>query len=273
MLKEETLQRIASLTKVKVEDLKAAIISTDEVDFPINEKVSSLTEDEIQQLKNNEYNSGKKAGVEIAVKDVKEKLNLDFQGKTIDGLLDAHGKKVLADAKIEPEKKVVELNEKITNLQKTVQEKEAAATELEQKLSRSSLNSELYKAVPVIEGLEQDDVIALMERKGYEFKMDSGKVVVHKDGSPVIDNLSNNRAPKDVINEFLTEKKLNVTGSGEGGGPAGRGGKDGAPITKFTKLSELKKHFQDQNKSVLGDEFQQAFEKAKAEFKEFDLQA
>ncbi len=112
-LKTEAIEAIAKLTKIKAEDLKAAIESKDEVDLAVDEKLTVLTEDEVTTLKNNEYKNGKEKGVEMAVKATKEKLNLDFQGKTVDGLVEAAQKKAVEEAKVPVNDKVKELETKL----------------------------------------------------------------------------------------------------------------------------------------------------------------
>lgn len=273
MLKQEHLNKIASLIKMKPEELKAAIEATEEKDVTIDDTLTVLSATEVDTLKNNEYKAGKEKGTEMLIKDTKEKLGLDFQGKTLDGLLDAHGKKVLADAKIEPEKKVTELTEKIANLQKTVTEQETKLAEKDNEVSTVKLNTSLYKEVPGNLPLEADEVITLMKAKGYDFKMVDGKTVAFKDGKELQDKLSNAMPVKDVIGSFLTEKKL-VGEGGSGGGTGGRGGGDkGGGSGKASKLSELKAQFAAEGKSLLGSEFSAAVEAAAKDNTEFDMNA
>lgn len=272
MLKKETLQLIAKLTKTKVEDIEKAIKDEKEVDISIDEKITPFSEEEITMLKTNTYNEGKKAGVEMEIKEVKEKLGLQFQGKSIDGLLEAHSKKVLADAKIEPEKKVQELNEKLSNVQKTVSEYEEKlkAKDSEVKLIRRKTELSKYIPAPSEDGpaLEADDIIRMMEGKGYEFTdNETGVLVIKKDGKEVVDKVSNPLPVKDVITGFMKDKKLIV----EPAVPGGRGGGDKKDSGITTKLSEIKSRFAAEGKSTLGSEFKQAVDAAVKANPEFDL--
>lgn len=266
MLKKETIALIAKLTKTKEADIEAAIKDEKEVDVEIDEKLTPFSEDEIIQLKNNEYKNGKEKGVEMVVKETKEKLKLDFQGKTIDGLVEAAKKQALEDAKIEPEKKVKELQEKVTTLQATVQEQETKLKEKDTEVSTVKINGELFKNVPAGTTLEADEVIGIMKLKGYDFKLEDGKLVALKDGKVLQDKVANPLPVRQVIEEFVTEKKL--VGAQEPD-PGGRGGGSGKPPVKFSKLSEVKKHFEDNKKSLLGQEFAETVAKAAAENKEF----
>jgi hypothetical protein len=272
-LKKEAIQKIATFLKIKDTDLETAIKDEKEVDISIPEKLSTFTDDEVQTLKTNEYKSGKEAGVEMAVKDAKEKLGLNFTGKSIDGLVEAATKKALDDAKIAPDAKVEELQTKITTLQGTVKEYETKLAEKETEVSGIKLNGELYKHIPKPgengPALGADAVIMLMKAEGFEFKQENGAVVAYKGGKAVIDKLSNNLPVNEVISGFMKEKKL----ISEEAAPGGRGGGDKLPSGKAMKLSELKKQFADQGKSLLGEEFSQAVAQASKDNKEFDLSA
>jgi hypothetical protein len=268
-LKKEVLKKIAALLKLKEADLETAIKDEKEVDLVIDEKLNTFTEDELKTLKDNEYKTGKEKGVEIAVKEAKEEEGLEFQGKTIKGLLEAKAKKALADAKLTPDKQVTDLQQKVDNLQTTVKTYEKQIADKDAEVDGIVINSELRKHIPIGEEsvFDQDDVIAKMKRSGYDFKRENGKVVPYKDGKVVIDKVSNAREAKDVVTDFMVEKKLITKEAGIGG----RGDGDRKPAGKVTKMSELKKQFADAGKNVQGQEFAQAVEQARTDNKEFDM--
>lgn len=261
MLKQETIQKIESLLKIK--GLAEAITSTEEVDLSIDDKLTAFTEEEVQTLKSNSYKDGKKAGVEMEVDDLKKEMGLEFQGKTVKGLAEALKKKTLEDAKIEPNEKVKELEGKLTTAQKAVQELEGRIVEKENEVASTKVNTELYKYIPAPKedgpAIDQDDIIFKMKREGYEFKLEDGKVVPYKAGVKITDKVGNDLAPKDVVEGFLKEKKLI---SAEPTVPGGRGGGDKKPSGKAGSVSELKKDFEAQGKNVQGQEFAQAVQEA-----------
>ena len=270
MLKKETIKQVAAFLKIKEADLDAALKDEKEVDLTFDTNLQTFTPDEVSTLKTNEYNSGKVKGVEMAVKEAKDKLGLEFTGKTIDGLVTAAQKKAVDDAKVEPDKKVQELNEKLTTVQNSYKQLEIQFKEKEGEIETGFIKGEVFKHIPDLgegAGFDKDDVYAKMYREGYEFKKENGKVVAYKGGKQVLDKVSNAEDVKNVVNSFMTEKKL-ITGQQQ---PSGRGGANGAPTTKYATLSELKKSFTDQNKSHNGQEFYAAVQKAVAENKEFQM--
>lgn len=270
MLKPEQIKDLESL--LKITGLAEAIASPDPVEITIPAGIL-YSEEEVSTLKNNEYKAGKEKGVEMAVKDTKEKMGLDFQGKTIEGLLAAAKAKALEDAKIEPAEKVKELETKVQTLQATVVEQEtklaAKATEVETVLT----NTELFKHIPAPgengPALSQEDILQLMRAKGYEFKRENNAVVAYKDGKQQQDKVANPLPVGDVITGFLKETKLVQ----EQHQPGGRGGDDNKPPMVFTKMSEVKDQFKAQGKSLLGQEFAQAVAQAKTQNQEFDMNA
>jgi ribosomal protein S13 len=271
MLKQEDIKRIAALLHVKDADLVDAIKSEEEKEIALPEGLTTYTDEELTTLKGNEYKAGKKAGEEMAVKEVKEKHGLDFQGKTIEGLLEAAKKKVLEDAQIEPTKKVQELEDKLKTVQNTVKEYETKLSEKDSEVTAVKINTELYKHIPAPgengPALGADDVIQLMKISGYEFRLENGATIAYKNGQPVQDKVANPLPINEVIGSFLKEKKL-VTDPVQ---PGGRGGKDQRPPSTPMKLSELKKQFQDQNKSLIGQEFAEAAQKLAKEVEGFKM--
>lgn len=264
-IKKESLQKIAAIAKVKFEDLETAIKDEKEVDLTIPD-LSTFTDDELKTLNANKYNEGKKAGVEMGVDEVKKELSLDFQGKTIKGLIEAANKKAIADAKIEPDK----LNETITKLQNTVKEYETKLAEKDVEVEQIRTTHEVYTDIPDFgenaPALTKKEVVDLMKVNGYEFKKDGA----YKDGKRINDKLENAVARKDVIGAFLKDKKLLTE---EPTVPGGRGGGNAKPPAVYGKLSEIKAKFTAENKSLNGEEFMAAVEKAQAENKEFDIKS
>lgn len=268
MLKKEAIALIAKLTKTKAEDLEAAIKDEKEVDITIDEKLNVFSDDEIQTIKNNEYKNGKTTGVEMTVKETKEKMGLDFTGKTIDGLITAAQKKALDDAKIEPAKQVTELQEKLKTVQATATELQTKLAEKETEVSTVKTQQLILKDLPTNTTLPSDKVLLLMKADGYEYKVEEGKIVWSKDGKVQTDKLGNALATKDIATEYITANKLIV----EEGGAGGRGGKDTPPGGKGGgKLSDIKKKFEAEGKSTLGQEFSNAVKAAAEADKDFDM--
>ena len=270
-LKKETIAQIAKILKLKETDITTAITSEAEVELKIDDKLQAFDDTELQTLKSNSYKEGKKAGVEMEVDELKKELGYDFTGKTIKGLIEFNKKEVLKDAKIEPEKKVTELQEKLTTIQKSYKELEDKIVEKDNEVASTKTKTEVFRHIPAFaedSGFDQEDVYNKMIREGYEYKLENGRTVAYKDGKQVLDKVGNPVEIKDVVNSYVVEKKI-VTP--EGKGPAGRGAGNGAATSKFGSLSELKKSWGESGKSMLGSEFREALDKAVKDNPEFAL--
>ncbi|HUR65457.1 MAG TPA: hypothetical protein VMZ03_03835 [Chitinophagaceae bacterium] len=272
-LKKETILKLAELTKTKPDELEKAIKEPAEVDFAIPDGIAPYTDAELQVLKNNEYANGKKAGVEMEIKEVKTKTGIDFPGKTITELVDFVTKKALEDAKITPDKKVLELEGQVKTLQNTITAQDKKLADKETEVAGVKINGELYKYIPQPgeEGpaFTPDEVIHNMNFNGYEFKKEEKGIVGYKGGVKLVDKLGEPVPVKDVVDGFLVEKKLIKAGGPQ---PGGRGGGDKPPGgAKAVKLSELKKQFTDQGKNLQGQEFSDAVNAAVKENKDFDM--
>lgn len=265
-ISEKTLTEIANLLKLKPDDLITANKSKDDTEVSIDDKLIVLTDAEKITLEKNKYDEGKKAGPEMEVDNIKKELGLDFQGKTVKGLVEAAKKKALEDAKIPEAEKVKELQTKLETVQKTASDLEGKLKEKDAEVSSVKTQGLIVKDLPTNTTLPGDKVLLLMKADGYDYKNEDGKIVWYKDGKALIDKLGNTLATKDVATEYVTTNKL---AKEEEQTPGGRGGKDQKPAGGFTKLSEVKKHFEDNGKSTLGSEFAEAVENAAKDNKEF----
>jgi hypothetical protein len=276
MLKKEALEKLAKLSKIEVSILEAAIKATEEQDIAISE-LNVFTVDELatrdSNAKKTGYNEGKVAGLEIAVKEQKEKLGIDVEGKTLDVLIDAYGKKILIDAKVEPNAKVAELTTSLKKVQDNLAAEIEAKKQLEGTISSIKTENTLISMFPdnVSDILSKNEILGIVKAK-YEFVNEDGKLVVKENGQIVKDATTQNAIdPKDVIKSYLTERKLVVDGdpNRQGRGAGGDAGKGGAIL----KLSELEKQFKDADKSLQGAEFNAALESAMKANPSFDLNA
>lgn len=277
MLKKETIEKLAKLAKVEVSALETAINATEEQEVAIAE-LSTFTTDELATRDSNNkktsYNEGKVAGLEIAVKESKEKLGLEFEGKDLDSFAKALQKKTLDDAKINPDAKVVELTKSMDILRNNLEAEKQSKLALEGQINSIKNDNNLISMFPsnLSDILSKNEVLGIVKNK-YEFVLEDGKMVAKENGQIVKD--ATTQAPleaKDVINSYLKERKLIVEGGG--GGQQGRGGQgDAGKGGAILKLSELEQKFKDAGKSVQGVEFQAELNAAMQANPNFDLNA
>ena len=252
MLKQETKKFLEDTLGMNAEQLKSALTSDDEVEITMKSG-TFLDEEGLNELKStvksSGYNEGVVAGQEIAIKKAREKHGLQFEGKTIDNFAEALKAKILAEAKIEPQKKVEELNTHLEKLRSTYETDtgtyKAKVEQLEGQLKRVSINKKLVsEAIPEgLTGLNPDDFIVIANARGYDFDIsEDGGLVTLKNGKVVVDKLEKPLHPKSVLSDFASQ-------NGWIGGKPGRGGSSdaGGGEKDFKTLNDVYA-FMDKNK-------------------------
>lgn len=223
-------------------------IETGEVQLNSDELIAYKKEDFEQfktNLSNDEYKKGKTAGVEMTIKDAREKHGLDFEGKSFDNFTEAFKNKILEDAKIEPSKKIQELEsdkaQLLTNYQTIENEFNTFKTNITEKETRSKKDNTLLSFIPD-NGLKVDKDITLMALKnkagvdlGYA---EDGSSFITVNGNVVKDEKTLQPVdPNSYISQTLTGLDLIAKKEGGPGGGDDLGGQAGS-YEKFVKEME-----------------------------------
>lgn len=272
MLTEEQSKFIAKTLRIPEDEFLTALKSDTEVAVTIPDNLTVLDETQLTTLKNNEYKSGTTKGVEMAVKAVKTEKGWDFPGKDINALVEHSGKVAVEDAKIAPDKKVLELQKDKETLLKEVETLKTEKETVEKKASQAQIDRAIFQALPTLgEGaLPVDKMVALMRADGYDFNVENNKLVVLKDGEPVKDNLTNTMPFRDAVEAYAKDNGIPI-GKPKADPVKGRGGNDDDPPPAFTKMSEVKEHFTKNGKHPGGKEFLDKITELKKANPDFDI--
>lgn len=271
MIGKQTIEKIATLLKIKSSDIEAAIKDEKEVDITISDDLEVLTKDQLKTRDQNKYEDGKKVGIEIGVKEVREAAGLEEGlGKDPAKIATAIKDAAIKDAKIEPDKKVAQLTEQVTALQKDLGLKDAEITKAKQQSADALLNAELIQHFPAnkLAIMNNSEFVTLI-KASYKFEeIDGKKVVKDANGNTLVDNATKSPLPLvDAVKNIFTERKW-VSEEGAGG-IGGRGGGDNGGSNKITKLSELKDKYEKEGKSIQGAEFSTELQQLQKDNKEF----
>lgn len=181
-----------------------------------------------------------KAATEIQIKEMKKTLGLKYEGKKPEDFITNFKKLVLDEAKIEPDKKIGELETSLSNMQGKFNDKEIELKDLVNSHKKADAKIKLQSYVPKLSdkiGLGKDDVISLF-LKTHEIAEDGS---VTKDGKTLKDGVENNLDAKTVISNFVKEKKWDVAPTGGGGGAGGGGGGNSSLPTNSEEYENLLK--------------------------------
>jgi len=146
----KNLIELAKFVEGGAEVLQKAIDSKEEIEIkPVAGEF--VTDEALTQLKQTRFEEGKKEGhtigYDFAIKDLKKDFGIDIEGKDRKAVIEAAKAKIISDAKIDPDKKVKELNESLEKLQNTyqtdLQTKEKEIETYKQTLQGFKINSDL----------------------------------------------------------------------------------------------------------------------------------
>lgn len=179
--------------------------------------------------------------LEIAVKEQRNALGLDFQGKTMENLVNAIKSKVESESKIEPEEKFKALKSDFEKLQENYNAKETEFTTFKTNIERqqelSEIKGEFTKHVAGETLVSKSTIFTEAKEKGYSFEKEDGKIVVKLNGE-VQKNKDTLSAisVKEFVTNFSTPYLKTPTG-GAGGDDEPDGSKAGS-FDAFMKEAE-----------------------------------
>jgi hypothetical protein len=260
MLKKETLQLLATLTKTKLETLEAAIKDEKEVDIEIPADLTVLTKEELDTRDEAQKNVGIKAGKEIGLKEVKKaagisdtEVSIKDPAKVAQAIID----KATTDAKVKPDEKVTQLTEQVTLLQRQLTEKDTEITTAKNIAATVQLDTKILTSFPKERtSMLTDGQYLTLLKSEHSFKEVDGVIIVEKDGKPLRDAKTTNPLPLDqAITSIFTERKwIDAAGGAGAGGGRGTGDKGGGGA--FTKKSQVVAKYEAEGKNLNGSDGQ-----------------
>ena len=185
-------------------------------------------EDDDKRIKNlgkPQYEAGKTAALEMKAKEWKEKHPelADIEGKDLDVLIEKLAEKRVAGAKIPANEKITQYEKDLKTLRDNLKLKDdefnTFKTSAEKEKQSFQINSHILTIIPeaaITETINRGDIIALFRANGYDIILDNGKFVPTKGGEIMKDKALEPLNPKDVMNTFITEKKLIAVEGGSG---------------------------------------------------------
>lgn len=229
-LKEGTLKdAIASEEAVKLEVPKGKIVDPDTHQI--------LSNEDFEARINNVKAENKTAGLEIAIKEKRGELGYEFEGKTLDNLLKAHGDKVLSDAGTEPDKKILELEADKATLQGksvTLQDKiDELLLSNTQKDAQRQIETNILSGIPDNLTLSKEQVMTLF-LADYSVENDNGKQIVKKGGETLKNESTLDPLVLGDVLKSYSETFVKPVEGGAGGGST-IGDPKGGSMALFTK--------------------------------------
>lgn len=219
----ENINELAKFVKGGAEVLQKAITSEEKVSLELIDG-RFVTDSDLDSMKASVREEAKKEGQTIgydfAMKDIKKDFGLEIEGKDRKAIIEAARDNILSAAKVEPNKKISELERSLENLRKEFgTEKETWETEKNQyqkKFKDISVMTELERNIPDLKGLKKNQFTTLVKSE-YEFDFDDGVLIAKKNGTPVKNKMEQNIPVKDILTDYATQNGwFGSDGRGEG---------------------------------------------------------
>ena len=246
----ENLSVIEKTLQLPEGTLSKAIESTDSVNVELPE-LEVFKKDEYNARIENLKGTFQKQGQDFFLKDAKEKLGLEFEGKTLDKFAEAFQNKILKDAKIEPELKVKELSTDLEKLRANLAEKDSMIANIEnsykQKEQKRFIKDTLLSKINIETSIPKEDVLTILQSK-YEIDIENDSLIFKQNGEVLKnDKTLNPLGIDDVFNSFLPTYAKEPTG--------GKGGSDKAGNHKAGSLDAFIAEMQKQGITMSSTEF------------------
>jgi len=220
--------------------LQEMITSEEKHTIDLSEKVivdKSVYDERISNIKK----ESSTMALEIAVKEQRNVLGLDFQGKTMENLVNAIKTKVESESKIEPEEKFKALKSDFEKLQENYNTKEKEfvtfKTNIEKQQELNEIKGEFTKHIAGDTLVSKSTIFTEAKEKGFSFEKEDGKIVVKQNGE--VQKNKDTLSPisvKEFVTNFATPYLKTPTG-GAGGEDEKEVGKAGS-FDAFLKEAE-----------------------------------
>lgn len=225
MIKAETLKKLETSLGLKEGDFKTLYEDKDEKDLPLD-TFEIIPKTEYDTRITNIKKEAGTAALEIAVKEARKKYSLEFEGKTFDKFAESLSAKVLSDAKIEPDKKVRQLETDLgvmkNNFETEKKTREKIEGEYKQKETSRTINSNVISLLPkkTIIPLEKVAKLALEDAQsnGISVELSDTGAVIFKKGDEILKDKNLVPLKADEVLKPFYDPYVTPASGGDGGG-------------------------------------------------------
>jgi hypothetical protein len=239
---DKTIKKLSKLIGVSVDDLKKAI-EADDADSLIFDNLKVLKTDDLEIIKNNAKRDALADSKKEFLKELKEKSGIKKDFAEIPDFLENYKIGVLSDAKIEPDKKIVELTSQLETAQKAIEKEKKERLAAEQKAINTQRNLKIYNKLPknIPGNLTQDEAVDVLLR-GIETEYKDDKFYPLQNGKKLQDDKGNFIDFETFIEQKIKTKGWDLVADNNVGGGAGKGGSHmaGGGTTKVSGASDIK---------------------------------
>lgn len=244
-MNKKVIEDLAKVLKLDVKVLTEAIETEGKV-IELPEGSRFLTKEEVDTIKDNHgktrYDAGKIAGSEMLLKDLSEKVGFGESVKDGETFISKYKSSVLEEAKVEPNKKIVELEKSVENLRDKLTEKDTAYESLQKSINgeRQMLKAQSFvPELPESLGLSKAEAVNLI-LSGIDIKEDG----LYKGDTILKDSMEKPLTLENYVKESISSRGWSTKPAGRGGGSGGAGGSGGTTGLPKT-MAEYEAHIKE----------------------------
>lgn len=203
----------------------------------------SIYEERMANLKANSANMAK----EVAIKEIKKALNLEFEGKNETLLIDALKNKfetIKSEVIKDPEKRFLDLKNDFDKLQNNLLSKETEFENFKSTIQKekefNEIKNDFTKHIPENVIVSKSTIFTEAKEKGFSFEREDGKTVIKQNGEVLKDERTLSPVSIDSwVKSFVTPYLKGVEG--------GSGKKDEVPAGKAGSFDAFEKEAEKNN--------------------------
>lgn len=262
MISKQSLKSLLKSLKYSDEDIAKYIDTDDEHDVALPSGVKIYDEEGLNTLKENARKEGKVIGSEITIKNLKNKVGLDFEGKDEDDFISHFTESVKKQANVKPQEITQKYEAEKTEWQKKMSELQNQVQALQSEKEQIKTDKEFMANFPKGEKLLSDSDLLYLAKAKVQSRKEGDKTIYSYNGKDLQDDLMNPLGLSEALTQVFTAEKWIKEQPATPPASKGMGFNDSGKTGKtFKSITELDRHMQEKGLSPLtkeGREFVEA---------------
>lgn len=238
-IKKESLKALLKSLHYTDDEIATYVDGEDETEISLKPDVKVFTDAGLSTMKENVKNGALTAGMEIAIKNLKEKTGLDFEGKDPDEFINHFSEKVKSESNIKPAELTTRYEAEKKALQQKVLDEQAKYNQLQAQLNEVNTEKSMLAAFPKGERIMSDNDLLLLAKAKVQPKQVGDKTIYTYNGMEMKDDTENYLSLDAVLSHVFTSEKWVKPADPEK--PKGAGFKDGTGTTNgYKSMAEIR---------------------------------
>lgn len=255
MIAKDSLKTLLKSLYYSDDEIADLVDSEDEKEISLKPEVKVYDEKGLATLKDNLKKGNITAGMEIMIKNLKEKTGLEYDGKDPDTFIEHFTTKVKNEANVKPTELTARYEAEKKALQAKLDEKDNTLKTLQSQIETERNEKTMLAAFPKGERIMSDNDLLLLAKNKIQANQVGDKIVYSYNGKEMKDDHEEYLPLEAVMNHVFTSEKWVKEAAGAAQPPRGAGLGDSLGNGKvFKSTAEITAHLEAKGISVLSQE-------------------